>query len=83
MKKILKTSLTREEQSKKLVNDILILRQLDHPNILKIFEFYQDTDYFYVVSEFCKVRRASSSPSVSCDPYPGDAETSFSVMTVQ
>jgi calcium-dependent protein kinase len=26
---------------------------LDHPNIVKIFEFYQDEKYFYIVTEFC------------------------------
>jgi calcium-dependent protein kinase len=30
-----------------------ILKRLDHPNILKIYEFYQDTKYFYIVSEMC------------------------------
>jgi len=42
MKKIPKESLSKEEHKQKLVNDILILRGLDHPNIVKIFEFYQD-----------------------------------------
>lgn len=36
-----------------MVNDITILRYLDHPNILKIFEFYKDDSYYYVVSEYC------------------------------
>lgn len=30
-----------------------ILKRLDHPNILKIYEFYQDAKYFYIVSEMC------------------------------
>lgn len=25
----------------------------DHPNIIKIFEFYQDQNYFYIVTELC------------------------------
>ena len=25
----------------------------DHPNIIKIFEFYQDERYFYIVTELC------------------------------
>lgn len=53
MKKILTSSLSKEELQKKMVNDIVILRALDHPNILKIFEFYKDENYYYVVSEYC------------------------------
>ena len=30
-----------------------ILKKLDHPNILKIYEFYQDERSFYIVSELC------------------------------
>jgi calcium-dependent protein kinase len=26
---------------------------LDHPNILKVYEFYQDKDYLYIVTELC------------------------------
>jgi hypothetical protein len=40
MKNIPKELLSREESEQKLVNDILILRGLAHPNILKIYEFY-------------------------------------------
>jgi len=35
-----------------LVNDIAILKELSHPGILRIFEFYSDPKYFYVASEF-------------------------------
>jgi calcium-dependent protein kinase len=27
---------------------------MDHPNILKLYEVYQDDARFYVVTEFCK-----------------------------
>jgi calcium-dependent protein kinase len=35
----------------KLRNEITILRNLNHPNIVKAYEAYQDKEYFYVVSE--------------------------------
>ena len=35
------------------MREVEILRTLDHPNILKIFEFYNDTKFFYIVSELC------------------------------
>ena len=25
----------------------------DHPNIIKVFEFYEDVKYFYIVTELC------------------------------
>lgn len=28
-----------------------MLRSIDHPNILKVLEFYQDADNFYIVTE--------------------------------
>jgi calcium-dependent protein kinase len=29
------------------------MRKLDHPNIIRVFEFYQDVKYFYIVTELC------------------------------
>lgn len=54
MKKIPKKAVSREEQRQKMVNDILVLRQLSHPSIMKIYEFYQDDQNYYIVSEFIK-----------------------------
>lgn len=31
----------------------MLLKNQDHPNIIKIFEFYQDSKYFYIVTELC------------------------------
>ena len=28
-----------------------IIKKLDHPNILKMYEFYQDDNRFYIVTE--------------------------------
>lgn len=25
----------------------------DHPNILKVYEYYQDSQYFYIITELC------------------------------
>lgn len=35
-----------------MLNEIDILKQLDHPNIVKIYEFYQDKSNFYLITEF-------------------------------
>jgi len=39
------------KQSKMFQNEILALRTLDHPNIIKLFEIYEDDAKFYLVQE--------------------------------
>ena len=39
--------------SNKLLDEILILKNLDHPNIMKLYEFFEDDQNCYMVSEFC------------------------------
>lgn len=34
-------------------NEIQVLKSLDHPNIIKIYEFYQDDINYYLITEFC------------------------------
>jgi len=31
-----------------------VLSELDHPNILKTYELYQDSRRFYITMEFCE-----------------------------
>ena len=35
-------------------NEIDILKKLDNPYIMKIFEFYSFKDTFYLITEYCK-----------------------------
>jgi len=51
VKIIFKDAADKEDQER-LINEVNILRDLDHPNIMKINEFYQDSKAFYIVSEF-------------------------------
>lgn len=37
----------------RLLNEIKIAAQLDHPNIIKIYEFFEDRNYIYIVMELC------------------------------
>jgi len=37
-----------------IVNEIEILKKMDHPNIVKIFEFYNSAKNYYLITEFCK-----------------------------
>ena len=37
-----------------ILNEINILKKIDHPNIMKIFEFYSTETTFYLILEFCE-----------------------------
>jgi calcium-dependent protein kinase len=42
----------RQESVDKFMAEVSILKTMDHPNILRIFEFYEDEDSFYLVTEY-------------------------------
>ena len=42
-----------EENEEELRNEIEVLKNLDHPNIMKIFEFFEDENNIYLIAEFC------------------------------
>ncbi|CAD8109050.1 unnamed protein product [Paramecium sonneborni] len=51
--KIIHKSQTSKEEQERLMNEVNMLQKLDHPNIIKIYEFYQDERFFYIVTELC------------------------------
>ena len=53
MKKIIKDTRSRNESEKEILNEINILKKMDHPNIVKIFEFYNTPEGYYLITEFC------------------------------
>ena len=53
MKIINKSASCSAEDDKEIFNEINILRTLDHPNILKIFEFYSNQESYSIVTELC------------------------------
>jgi serine/threonine protein kinase len=34
--------------------ELSILRKLDHPNIMKIYEVFEDTVNYFLITELCK-----------------------------
>lgn len=50
MKSIKKKSVLREEQEK-LFAEVSILKELDHPNIVKLYELFQDNECYYLITE--------------------------------
>ena len=53
LKIIPKSKLIRGVNNSMVINEIEILRSLDHPNIMKIYEYYEDNKNFYIVGEYC------------------------------
>ncbi len=45
----LKPGFTEDE----IEQEINILKNLDHPHVIKIYEVYNDDDYYYLINEFC------------------------------
>ena len=44
---------TAEQALDLLETELQIMKSLDHPNIIKIFEIYKDQKYFHIVMEYC------------------------------
>ena len=49
--KIINKKYLEEEEKQKLLSEISILKQMDHPNILKLYEFFQDPKRYFLVTE--------------------------------
>lgn len=47
-----------KKNSEKIVSTVFdemkVLKQLDHPNIVKIYEYYQDDQNVYIIMEYLK-----------------------------
>ena len=53
LKEISKESICDPENEEEIRNEIEVLKNLDHPNIMKIFEFFEDDNNMYLITEFC------------------------------
>ncbi len=53
MKVISKELIQSGVDSNEISNEIKILSRLDHPNIMKIYEFFEDKNNFYIITEYC------------------------------
>lgn len=49
--KVLKKENMDKQEQMTLMNEINTLRGLDHPNIVKIYEYFEDEKRFYIVTE--------------------------------
>ena len=53
MKIISKENIMESVDSLNFIDEITILKKLDHPNIMKIYECFVDKENFYIISDFC------------------------------
>ncbi|CAG9323811.1 unnamed protein product [Blepharisma stoltei] len=49
-----KDLITNEAAKVNLEKEINILKTLDHPNIVRIYEYFEDSKRLYIIMEFCK-----------------------------
>ena len=47
-------SVNSKNEEEKTVVEIELLKQLDHPNIVKLFEYFSDSEKYYLITEYCK-----------------------------
>ena len=51
--RIVKKALLTETRMARFMTETILLRNLDHPNVLRLNEMYQDKRRFFVVTELC------------------------------
>ena len=51
--KIIQCKSSSENHSLTINKEINILKSLDHPNIIKVYEFYSSAKYIYIINELC------------------------------
>lgn len=49
--KIINKKYLEDDEKDKLQSEISILKSMDHPNILKLYEFFQDHKRYFLVTE--------------------------------
>ena len=54
MKIVAKKTKHSKEEEEKILNEENILKTIDHPNIVKIFEFYSNDENYCIIMENCK-----------------------------
>jgi len=52
--KLLRKDMMSDDQDKRFKAEINMMSRMDHPNILKIYEVFEDHKRYYVISELCK-----------------------------
>ena len=51
--KMIKKRKNKSNDEKEILNEIAILKTLDHPKILKVIDFYSTPKKYYIITEYC------------------------------
>jgi calcium-dependent protein kinase len=51
--KIIKKRKNKKNDEREILNEIEILKKLDHPKILKVVDFYSTLKKYYIITEYC------------------------------
>ena len=51
--KIIKKRKNKKNDEREILNEIEILKKLDHPKILKVVDFYSTLKRYYIITEYC------------------------------
>ena len=51
--KALKKDNMNEADKEEFLNEVDVLKGLDHPNILKMFEYFEDEQRYYIITDLC------------------------------
>lgn len=43
------------EEKEKMFAEVNVLRKLDHPNIVKLYELYEDSKNYYIITEYLEL----------------------------
>ena len=54
MKMIKKETVNYQDDTREFLKEIEILSKIDHPNIIKIFEYFYDDLNYYIITELCE-----------------------------
>ena len=51
--KIIDKQAMEQEHRQRLETEILIMQHMDHPNVCRLFEVFEEGRYYYLVMEYC------------------------------
>ena len=53
MKQIKKSLFFQESNEESVLNELNILKKIDHQNVVKVFDYYIDNVNYYIITEYC------------------------------
>ena len=54
MKVIQKKNMAQQNNEASVLNELNILKKIDHQNVVRVYEFFSDADNYYLITEYCE-----------------------------